>query len=92
MRDLPFQLRNHKPLGADRPIIDRTGLTGSLGLDFDMESIMATFAHGNGPPTNQDIYNATVDALDDQLGLTLTPMKAPVEILVVDHAEKPSAN
>ena len=92
MRDLPFLMRYLMHLAADRPIVDRTGLTGLFGLDLDMDKIMATFAPGNEPTTNQDIYNATVNALQDQLGLELVAAKAPIQILVIDHAEKPSAN
>jgi uncharacterized protein (TIGR03435 family) len=31
-------------------------------------------------------------AFEEQLGLKWVATKAPVEILVIDHAEKPSAN
>jgi uncharacterized protein (TIGR03435 family) len=31
-------------------------------------------------------------ALQEQLGLKLETAKAPVEILIIDHAEKPSEN
>ncbi len=92
MRDLPFLMRYLMHLAADRPIIDRTGLTGYFGLDIDMDKIMAEFIQRNETATNQSIYAATVDALPDQLGLQLVPMKAAVQILVVDHADKPSAN
>jgi len=30
--------------------------------------------------------------VEEQLGLRLVPAKAPVEVLVIDHAEKPSGN
>jgi uncharacterized protein (TIGR03435 family) len=32
------------------------------------------------------------DAMEQQLGLKLTQEKAPVDVLVLDHVEKPSAN
>jgi uncharacterized protein (TIGR03435 family) len=31
-------------------------------------------------------------ALDEQLGLKVEAVKGPVKVLVIDHAEKPSAN
>jgi uncharacterized protein (TIGR03435 family) len=31
-------------------------------------------------------------ALETQLGLKLSTTKAPVDVIIVDHAEKPSAN
>ncbi|MBV9507005.1 MAG: TIGR03435 family protein [Acidobacteriia bacterium] len=73
-----FSKRN----GVDRPVIDRTGLSGNynyrlewgddLGTDAGVLSIFAAF--------------------QQQLGLRLEPKRASVHVLIVDHAEKPSAN
>jgi uncharacterized protein (TIGR03435 family) len=38
------------------------------------------------------IFDATANAMPDELGLKLSPTKAPVEIFVIDHVEKPSSN
>jgi len=61
---------------VDRPVIDKTGLKG----DYSMK-----LSWGAENPT---IWTA----LQEQLGLKLEPSRSPVEVLVIDHAEKPSAN
>jgi len=74
---------------TERPVIDKTGLTGLF--DFYLEwNRAATLdkAATSADPDNPSLFTA----LQDQLGLKLTPEKGPVEILVIDHAEKPSEN
>jgi len=70
-----------------RKVIDKTGLTGTY--DF-------TLRYNGGQPTelNQDpaIWPALIDAVPDQLGLKLESTKGPVEVLVIDHLEKPAEN
>jgi uncharacterized protein (TIGR03435 family) len=70
----------------DRIVIDKTGLTGLF--DFYLEwNRAATLdkAAASADPDNPSLFTA----LQDQLGLKLTSEKGPVEILVIDHAEKP---
>jgi uncharacterized protein (TIGR03435 family) len=62
----------------DRPVFDKTGFTG----DFDLSLSFA----GSAPP------RGLPGALEEQLGLKLTPAEAPVEVLVIDHAERPALN
>jgi uncharacterized protein (TIGR03435 family) len=86
---------------VDRPVIDKTGLTGlfDVHLEFAPDDAMS----GPGPvllngvdrpgvpstdPTGPSIFTA----LQEQLGLKLSPAKGPVEVIVIDRAEKPSAN
>ncbi|HVW09368.1 MAG TPA: hypothetical protein VHC90_12340 [Bryobacteraceae bacterium] len=57
-----------------------------------MEKILSTLAQGNGAATNQNIYEATVEELPDQPGLQLTPGKSPIQLLMIDRAERPLAN
>ena len=45
---------------------------------------------GNRPPAEPN--RSIVFAAMQQLGLKLEPAKGPVEVLVVDHAERPTAN
>jgi len=67
----------------NRPVIDRTDLTGLFDIHLE-------FAADNAPP---DATGASIfTAVQDQLGLKLTSEKGPVEVLVIDHIERPSPN
>jgi uncharacterized protein (TIGR03435 family) len=75
-----------------RPIVNQTGLTGTfdLSLQFTPEQGMAPVASTEGP---SDPQGATAfEALKEQLGLTLKPIKAPLQVPVVDRVEQPSPN
>lgn len=64
-----------------RPVLDRTGLTGT----FDFEYRTAD------PAANTDPTGGVFASMQG-IGLRLTPAKGPVEILVIDHAVSPSQN
>ncbi len=70
---------------GDRPILDRTGLGGEY--DFIVEWTSPAFSNATPGPTT-----TMLDALKDQLGLKLEPTEAPVDVLVIDHLERPSEN
>ena len=78
---------------TNRPVLDRTGVAG----DFNYRVEFATPPDFTGYPT---LYPGVpvltspslITALKEQLGLELKPDKAPVEILVIDHVERPSEN
>jgi uncharacterized protein (TIGR03435 family) len=89
-RDVSSLARYLTRLGADRPVIDKTGLTGPFKIELDMQKIMGAAIERGGPPTNENIFRATVDAVQDELGLTLKFTKTPVDVLVIDHVEKPT--
>ena len=89
-RDLPSLARYLTRLGSDKPVIDRTGLTGGFKIELDMQKIMAAALEGGGPPTNENIYRASVDAVQDELGLKLTPIRSAVDVLVIDRVERPT--
>jgi uncharacterized protein (TIGR03435 family) len=79
----------------DRPVVDRTNLKG--GYDFELtytRELPPNIPEGaliNGNPI--DTGGPTIfAALKQQLGLKLEPQKAPVEIMVIDHVEKPAEN
>ena len=86
---------------TDKPLVDHSGLTGRY--DFALtwtpgESEFPQFRRTGGfnpPPTLTDNVKAPpglYKAFEEQLGLKLQSTKAPVDIMVIDHAEKPSAN
>jgi uncharacterized protein (TIGR03435 family) len=67
---------------TDRPVLDRTGLAGEYQIKMEFA------ADGDDPSSGPPIYAA----LTDQLGLKLVAGKAPIEVLVIDHADRPSVN
>jgi uncharacterized protein (TIGR03435 family) len=78
---------------VQRPIIDRTGLTGRYDFDLDLTPYLA--AGGDRPELGrlqQDLPGMVVTAVREQLGLKLTAMRASVDVLVIDHVETPSPN
>jgi uncharacterized protein (TIGR03435 family) len=81
MQRLADQLSNT----AGRPVLDKTGLNGEFAYDlkFTLPDIVA-----NGGSDIPSMFTA----LQEQLGLRLEPQNAPVEILVVESAQKPSEN
>lgn len=80
-----------------RTVIDKTGLSDTY--DFDLSYTPdPSQAAGFGPsgpdalpppdPNGPSIFTA----VQEQLGLKLESGKGPVEVLVIEHAEKPDAN
>jgi uncharacterized protein (TIGR03435 family) len=80
----------------DRKVVDKTGLTGryDLKLDWTPEDRAAPIGSGpNGTTGVPDSSSPSIfTAVQEQLGLKLEPQTGPVEILVIDSVEMPSAN
>ena len=85
---------------VDRPVIDKTALTGQFDIHIEFVRDHTTGgAMLNGQPIpdvaappDDSAGPSIFTALETQLGLKLSPTRAPVDVIVVDHAEKPSAN
>jgi uncharacterized protein (TIGR03435 family) len=81
-------------LVLDRPIIDKTGLTGNFDFDLAWRPDGTQFGGRGGTlpaaadPDRLDIFTA----IQEQLGLKLNAEKGPGEVIVVDKVEKPSEN
>lgn len=84
---------------VETSVYDKTGLNGIYKFDlvFTPEAVRTI---SSGPPQLHVSGERPIDtthsslswALQEELGLKLKAVKGPLEILVIDHAEKPSEN
>ena len=77
-------------LVMDRPVIDKTGLSGKY--DFDLEFSVDGTQLGQRLPSADSDNAADIFTAIGRLGLKLESVKGTVEALVIDRAEKPDAN
>jgi uncharacterized protein (TIGR03435 family) len=81
----------------DRPVLDQTEITGRYDFTLVWTPDDSQFA-GMGakiPPAPADDGKAPANlytAIQEQIGLKLDATKAPADVMVVDHVEKPSEN
>jgi bla regulator protein BlaR1 len=80
-------------LALDRPVIDKTGLTGRYNFHFQFAIDQTTpgvaeFGPTAGAPAAPSIFTA----VQEQFGLKLEATRGPREFLVIDHVERPSEN
>lgn len=66
----------------DRPVVDRTGIKGVF--DITLKGAASAMLQPDGP--------SIFTLIQEQLGLKFVSTKALIEVLVIDHAEKPSVN
>jgi uncharacterized protein (TIGR03435 family) len=76
------------------PVADSTRIEGRFNFQLSWNPKDATplppaaAGKASGEPSGPSIFTA----LEEQLGLKLESRKSQVEVLVIDHAEKPSEN
>jgi uncharacterized protein (TIGR03435 family) len=80
----------------DRPVVDQTGLTGRYDFTLNWTPDESQFG-GLGtkvpPPSDKaEAPPSLFTAVQEQMGMKLEATKAPVDVLVIDHVEKPSEN
>src|ERR1035438_8842743 len=79
------------PLG--RSVINKTGLTGRYDIDLRYAPGSGQTSTGDDPVAQAAASTPSLfTAMQEQLGLKLESAKAPVEVLVIDHIERPSRN
>ncbi len=91
-------------LHADRPVVDKTGLSGLFDIDLEYEPDRAMFPPPPPPPgaitpetTREDQSNqppglSIFAALQEELGLRLEPGRGTREVLIIDSVARPSDN
>jgi uncharacterized protein (TIGR03435 family) len=88
-------------LVLDRPVVDRTGLAARYDLKVTFTPDDSQF-NGHPPrmpaaadgtaPADAAAAPSLYEAFQEQLGLKLTAEKTAVDVIVIDHVEKPSPN
>jgi uncharacterized protein (TIGR03435 family) len=85
-------------LNLDTPIVDKTGLTGTYDFRFKFFVDYSAYASPPGGtnaqvvPVRIDTNGPIIDAIQKNLGLKLEQGKGPIDVIVIDHSERPSGN
>ena len=88
-------LARHLSGDVGRPVLDRTNLDSAYDLELEWTSNLGL---AQAPPGSAGADQLTPDglslftALQEQLGLRLEATRGPVDVLIVDRAEPPTAN
>jgi bla regulator protein blaR1 len=84
---------------VDRPIIDKTGYSGTLDVNLEFAPERAAFGLSGGafvpgetPPAEPDARAWLSTAIRDQVGLRLESAKGPVSVIAIKHIDRPSTN
>jgi len=76
-------------LGADRPVVDRTGLSGLVDVRLEWSPALAAGTPDAVSASPSGAGVSLFTALQEQLGLRLEATQEPVEVLVIDRVERP---
>jgi uncharacterized protein (TIGR03435 family) len=79
---------------TDRPLLDKTGLTGLYKIETTGWQPMqvAPFAPGQKQDGVEIADLPTIFTIFEKLGLKMESTKDKVDIYVIDHIEKPTPN
>ena len=90
------ELARSLSMAMDRPVVDKTGFADAFDVQLSFVPNQVSAALPPPPPGTPEATDtrlpSIVTALQEQLGLRVESAKAPVEVLVIDHVARPSAN
>jgi uncharacterized protein (TIGR03435 family) len=95
------QLANVLSPFVNRVVLDRTGLTGGFDVDLQWAPDLPSGTTSGRPVGEPPVLNGQIidpngpsifTAVQEQLGLKLESVKGPVDVLVIDHVERPTEN
>ncbi len=76
----------------DRPVVDKTGLNGKYDFDLDWAADETQFG-GEVPVASTDVPSPPFFiAIEHELGLHIEAKRGPVDALMIDAAQQPTAN
>ena len=79
---------------VNRVVLDRTGLTGTFDLDLEflrpLDEAVARFPPMTAALERLGLMTSVFTAVRQQLGLQLNLTEGPVDMLVIDGAERPN--
>lgn len=77
---------------VERNVIDKTGLHSENGYDLELSWTPDEKNNGGDNGSGQDAAPPIFEAVKEQLGLKLTPTRAEVPTMVIEHVQQPDAN
>ena len=76
--------------GVGRPVVDETGWAGAFDIDLTYTPDLGAAVSQTAPSANT--APSLFTALEEQLGLKLESARGPVNVVVIDRAERPAEN
>lgn len=85
------QLVSRLSRSLGRAVIDKTALQDRYDVQLEW-TIPQNYKSPANVDASENISGSIFRAIEEQLGLKLEPAKGPVDVLVIDHAERPNSN
>jgi uncharacterized protein (TIGR03435 family) len=91
MDQFAYDLRSTPNANMDRVVVNRTGLDGRYDLTVRWRGQPRAAARAAGTPEVPQADEVSIfSSIQDRLGLKLEPTTAPIDVLVIDHVERPT--